>query len=74
MNADMIPEAFPKVSCKPVAVVLLPYRGVLFGNYYIRMLDGCLLLWEIIMRFKLTQAIGRPTTTYKPPATRKHPK
>lgn len=33
IKADMIPDALPKVSCIPVAVVLLPYRGVLFGNY-----------------------------------------
>lgn len=28
----MIPDMLPKVSCRPVAVVLLPYRGVLLGN------------------------------------------
>jgi hypothetical protein len=32
MNADMIPDVLPKVSCIPVAVVLLPYRGLLFGS------------------------------------------
>lgn len=41
IKADMIPDVLPRVSCIPVAVVLLPYRGVLFGNC-LDLLDCCL--------------------------------
>ena len=34
IKADMIPDMLPKVSCRPVAVVLLPYRGALLGNCF----------------------------------------
>lgn len=32
MNGAMIPEALPMVNCRPFAVALLPYLGLLFGN------------------------------------------
>lgn len=32
MKDDIMPEALPIVSCMPVAVVRLPYRGELFGS------------------------------------------
>ena len=33
MNADMMPDVLPSVSCKPVAVVRFPYRGEFVGSY-----------------------------------------
>src|SRR5699024_6576471 len=51
-NGAGIPAELPIVSCRPVATVRLPYRGLLLGSH----------------------ASGRPTTTYRPIATRKQPK
>ena len=33
MKGVMIPDAFPIVSCIPLAVVRLPYRGLLLGSH-----------------------------------------
>ena len=33
MKDAMIPLLLPMVSCRPLAVVRLPYRGLLFGSY-----------------------------------------
>ena len=33
MKGVMIPDAFPIVNCIPLAVVRLPYRGLLLGSH-----------------------------------------
>jgi hypothetical protein len=77
MNGAIMPEALPIVSCIPVAVVLLPYRGELFGSYREKRKEkkksqNVRLKKQRKVIMKLTQANGRPTTTYRPAATRKH--
>lgn len=71
MKDDITPEQFPIVSCIPLAVVLLPYLGELFGSCKPLISP---VAHALCKRERLTQASGSPTTTYNPAATRKHPK